>query len=65
MIGENAAPDNAVESGQVCFNITLEMDDIKEGAESFTLNLQSDDECVWLGRDVALALTPANGGKSK
>ncbi len=63
MIGETATPDNPIESGEFCFNITVETDIFKEGVEIFMLSLQSDDDCVWLGRDVALAQVQANGGK--
>lgn len=62
MIGEEASSDNPISEGTFCFNITLDSDIYKEGLEIFTLRLQSDDECVYLGRDVALARVQANGG---
>lgn len=63
VIGGEATPDNPVESGLTCFNLTVESDVFKEGVEHFTLSLQTDDECIWLGRDLALVLVQANGGK--
>ena len=62
MIGKEASCDNSIEEGKFCFNITLDSDIYKEGLEIFTLRLQSDDECVYLGRDLALARMQANGG---
>ncbi len=62
IIGEDAGPDNPLESGVYCFNISSEADIFKEGVETFTLSLQSNDECVWLGRDVATVTVQANGG---
>lgn len=64
VIGSNAGPGNPIVDGQLCFNISLDDDDIKEGVETFTLNLQTDDDCVWLGRDRAVVSVQANGGKS-
>ena len=45
-----------------CFNITIQEDVYKEGVEFFVLRLQSDDDCVCLGRDVASVRVEANGG---
>ena len=62
MIGEEASSDNPVDAGKSCFNITLDSDIYKEGLEIFTLHLESGDEFVYLGRDLALARVQANGG---
>ena len=62
VIGEEASSDNPIDEGKFCFNITLDSDIYKESLEIFTLRLQSDDECVYLGRDLALAQVQANGG---
>lgn len=62
MIGEEAGPDNPIESGLTCFNVTVESDIYKESKEQLSLTLESDDDCVWLGRDFALAWVQANGG---
>ena len=62
VIGEEASSDNPIDEGMFCFNITLDSDIYKEGLEIFILHLQSDDECVYLGRDLALARVQANGG---
>ncbi len=63
LIGEDADAGNPLDTGEYCFNISVEADDFKEGIETFTLTLQSDDECVCLGRDTALVRVQANGGK--
>lgn len=62
VIGEGASFNNPISNGTVCFDISLESDIFKEGLEFFTLSLHSDDDCVCLGRDVALAQVQANGG---
>ena len=63
VIGENAGPDSPFVNRRFCFNIILAEDNVKESNESFALSLQNDDECVWLGRDGAILLVQANGGK--
>ena len=63
LLGMDAASDNPIPSGEYCFNISVEVDSIKEAKEVFMLGLTSNDECVCLGRDLALALTEANGGR--
>ena len=63
MIGEGASRDEPLERGFHCFDLFVLPDTIKEGIESFTLSLDSNDSCVWLGRDRALANIQANGGK--
>ena len=63
VIGPEAGPDSPDDSGEQCFNITVGEDDIKEGRETFTLTLYSDDGCVWLGRDRASVSVPANDSK--
>lgn len=62
VIGAEASFNNPLGEGTFCFNITLDSDIYKEGLELFTLRLKSDDECVYLGRDLALAQVQANGG---
>ena len=62
VIGEEASSDNPIDEGKFCFNITLDSDIYKESSEIFMLRLQNDDECVYLGRDLALARVEANGG---
>ena len=55
-------PDDPNYDGSLCFNITVEEDMLKEGLEVFTLELESDDSYVCLGRDVALLDVAANEG---
>ena len=62
VIGENAGPNRPFEERRFCFGISLEEDDLKESRETFSLSLQSDDECVLLGRDTAIILAQPNGG---
>lgn len=62
VIGEDASFNNPISDGTFCFDISLDSDIFKEGLEFFALSLQSDDDCVCLGRDVALAQVQANGG---
>ena len=62
VIGADASFDNPLEAGTFCFNITLDSDVYKEGLEIFTLRLTKEDDCVSLGRDLALAQVQANGG---
>ena len=61
-VGANAGKDDPFEQRRYCFDISLEEDNLKESRETFALHLQSDDECVWLGRDRAILLVEANGG---
>lgn len=63
MIGGEASPENPLLSGTVCFNVSVGVDLFKEGIELFTLSLESNDPCVWLGRDRALLNVQENGGK--
>ena len=63
-IGENAGPGSPFEERRFCFEISLEEDDLKESREAFSLSLQSDDECVMLGRDTAIITAQPNGGKN-
>lgn len=63
IIGEEASPDSPLESGKVCFNISMNEDLFKEAIEVFTLSLESEDPCVWLGRDQALLSVQENGGE--
>ena len=62
LIGEGASPDSPFEDRRYCFNVTLEGDDLKESREALVLSLQSDDDCVWLGRDIVTLLALPNGG---
>ena len=64
VIGEDASFDNPISNGTFCFDISLESDIFKEGLEYFALSLQSNDDCICLGRDVALAQVQANGGNA-
>lgn len=61
-IGDEADTGSPLESGTACFNISMGEDVFKEGLEQFTLTLESEDDCVWLGRDRALLNVQANGG---
>ena len=62
-IGSNATPQSTFTDRIFSFNITMDDDMLKEGAETFTLTLKTNDSCVWLGRDFALIEVQANGGK--
>lgn len=62
-IAAAATPFNPIESGVVHINITVGPDPIKEGVEFFRLLLESNDECVCLGRDLSIATIPENGSK--
>ena len=55
--------ESPLESGRVCFNISIREDMYKEGEELFTLTLETNDSCVWLGRDGALLRVEENGGE--
>ena len=63
VIGEGAAPDNRFEDTELCFNISVGEDMIKEGIETFALSLESMDDCVSLGRDRAVVSVEENGGR--
>ena len=63
MIGEGATPGDPFDQRLFCFEITLEGDDVKESREAFWLSLQSDEECVVLGRDTTKILAQPNGGR--
>ena len=66
VIGEGADTGSPVESGMVCFNISVGEDMFKEGIELFTLTLDNmQDKQVWLGRDRALLIVQENGGMAK
>lgn len=62
LVGEGASPGSPIPSGISCFNVTVNGDTLKEGAEVFALRLQSDDNCVCLGQSLALVHVQANGG---
>lgn len=62
VIGASAAPANQIASGVAEFSITMPPDPYKEVMEVFRITLETDDECVWLGRDLSLGVIPANGG---
>ena len=62
MIGDNASPDSPFDDRRYCFSIILPGDNLKESREAFALSLQSDDDCVWLGRDIVTLLALPNGG---
>ena len=63
VIGPNASPSNPIDSDVAQFHIDMDADGIKEATEAFALGLESSDECVHLGRDLAIAITPQNGSK--
>ena len=62
-IGEGASQENPEPMGQYCFDVGVGNDTFKEGIETFTLTLTSEDSCVWLGRDRALLNVQENGSK--
>lgn len=62
MIGENATPQDPFESRESCFEIGVGEDMIKEGRQVLALDLDSDDDCVCLGRDGAIVTVLPNGG---
>lgn len=62
MIGGSASSENPVPNGAQNFEIVVEEDLFKEGEEFFALGLVTSDDCVCLGRDLSLAITPENGG---
>ena len=61
VIGETAAPDNQIAVGIAQFTISMPPDNFKEGLEVFRITLDSNDECVCLGRDLSLGRIPENG----
>lgn len=63
-LGEGASCVTAIANGTACFNVTLAIDSIKEGAELFFLRLFSVDSGVWLGRDLAYGIVAPNGGNN-